>query len=893
MSKTKKLKIASLITWAVLLVGLIVLLPNSLTWNNRYSQQLPTDTSTNKKQQRTSATIVYTNPNGSLTSKQKKAIQDTQEKLQANKKFLGIQTIESANDSNASHRLNSADKSTELTILHFKNKQSQFHILIPQVYSLVHTPGVTTYVTGNDVLQVARAQAIQTATKIMIGICCVLILISIGLIFRSVIASLITLLLSGITYLTSLSVAASAAHFFNAPYTAQTDLIMAFISFGILPIVIAVFYRSYSNHFETLQSADPLYKRSWLPSLITIVPLIITGSALLLAKNETLSSLWIIGVSLGLGWLIFYTLMPALTEFLEDLFFWPGSARKLSTTVNFWHFNTTLGNKHAILTLVGIFIVICAGLFIKTQPLNWSSSTDTPFSSQAKTGANVVSSHYPTGKLSPITISLTNQSAITTTQDLAVINQLTQKLKSVPNVAAVFSVVQPAGTPLSSLYVNQQLKLITSQLSAANLNLTKTQTSLKNSQKQLKSLKLSSTLKTLSESLTNLDAIGSQSLQVSEQASDLASDITTIEDQQTSLTNLLNSRSLSQGSKNTRQVLTALKTHNRNLLSDLKTLHHNIKVISSNNSVIADNISQVEDDQQTVNDDFQDAETAIENTKTALSKDSKNVEIAQQNLAADNSYLTGLSKSGIVSTLYMTAADLKTAPMKNALNQFNLNKNKTTTISIVLNKEPSSNSGVKTLKQLKTTTNSTLQGTSLSKSNLAYSGETVSVTNQKQALKHDVTHLLPWLIGFLIIYLLAISQSLFAIYASGTLLVAFGGSFRLINLLSTSLLKESLLADVPMLAGILFTYVNLALIIPIILRTARSSTTQYLNAMNSFDKILGFIGLLSLIPLLALGFTQLLSFIQIALVLFVAEVIWLFLFPLGISAALHVTYDKV
>ena len=89
--------------------------------------------------------------------------------------------------------------------------------------------------------------------------------------------------------------------------------------------------------------------------------------------------------------------MPALTEFLEDLFFWPGSARKLSTTVNFWHFNTTLGNKHAILTLVGIFIVICAGLFIKTQPLNWSSSTDTPFSSQAKTGANVVSSHYPTG----------------------------------------------------------------------------------------------------------------------------------------------------------------------------------------------------------------------------------------------------------------------------------------------------------------------------------------------------------------------------------------------------------------------------------------------------------------------------------------------------------------
>ncbi|WP_439001770.1 MMPL family transporter [Pediococcus damnosus] len=891
MTKTKKLKITSLISWAIILIGLIILLPNSLTWNNRYSQQLPADTSTSR--QAPEATIVYTNPNGALSSKQKKAIQGSEEKLNANKKFLGVQAIESGNDSNAAHRLDSQDKSTELTVLRFKKNQNQFHILIPQIYSLVHTKGITTYVTGNDVLQVARAQVIQTATKIMIGICSVLFVVAIGIIFRSILAPLIALLLSGITYLASLSIATSAAHFLNSPYTAQTDLVLAIISFGIFPIVIAIFYRFYSNHFDDLQAVNDFYKTSWLPSLITVIPLIITGSALLLARNELLRSLWVVAVTLILGWLVFYTLMPALISFIDDLFFWPGSARKFSSSISFWHFNTTVGNKYPIITMVGIFIIIGSGLLIKSKPLNWSVAKDTPFSSQAKIGANVITSHYATGRVAPITISLTDKTAVTNTQDLAIINQLTQKLKSVSNVAAVYSVAQPAGTPLSNLYVNQQLQTITNQLAAANLNLTETQNSLKTSEKKLKNLKLSSTLKDLSASIKNLNAIGSQSSQVASQADNLTSDIATIEEQQVSIDNLLNSRSLTQGSKAMRQVLTSLKAHNRNLLSDLKTLHHNVKVVSSNNAVIAENISQVEEDQQTVSDDFKDANAAIQSTKTALTKDSKNVTIAQQNLATDRNYLNELSKSGIVSTLYMTGADLKTAPIKNALNQFNQAKNKTTTISIILNKNPSSTAGMATLKQLDTTTRSTLQGTSLAKSKVTYAGETVLVTNQKQAFKHDVTHLLPWLLGFLILYLFVMSRSLFAIYASVTLFAAYWLGYRLINLLSASLLKESMLADVPMVSGILFICVNLALIIPIILQTARSSTSQYLNAISSFDKVLGLIGILSLIPLLALGFTQLLSFIQIALVFLIAEIIWAFVFPLGISSALHITYDEI
>lgn len=49
---------------------------------------------------------------------------------------------------------------------------------------------------------------------------------------------------------------------------------------------------------------------------------------------------------------------------------------------------------------------------------------------------------------------------------------------------------------------------------------------------------------------------------------------------------------------------------------------------------------------------------------------------------------------------------------------------------------------------------------------------------------------------------------------------------------------------------------------------------------------------MTLIPLLALGFTQLLSFIQIALIVFISQLVWGLLFPIGITAALHLSYDK-
>lgn len=885
MQKKNTLQIASLITWFILLVGMIILLPNSLSWNSSFSQQLPTKDAP-------SATIVYTNSNGTLSTKQRKAIQENQKKLKANQKFLGLKSIEAGNDSNAAHRLNSTDKSTELSILHFKESQKQFHILIPQIYSLIQTTGVHAYITGNDVLQIARVQATQAANKLVIVISCILVVLILGLIFRSVLVPLITLLLSGIIYLSSFSIATLATRFLSMPYTAYTNTIILVVSFGLFPIAATVFYRFYCDHYENQNAVRKSYWDSWLPTLLSIVPIIALSSLLLLARNTTLRSLWILSVSITLVWIAFYTLMPAFTEFLDDLFFWPGNGTSLNPSFSFWHSSAILGKKRSLISLISIFILVLLVSLIKMTPLNWSSVVNTPFLSQAKVGASVITSHYPVGKVSPITITLTNKQPITTTKNMATLNQLTQKLKANKNVANVYSVAQPSGISLTNLYVNKQLASVTSQLSAANLNLTNTQKSLKKSQKQLKNLNLTSALKQLSKNATNLSKIQSQSSQVANQADELTTDITTMQSQQAEIDRAIRSGKTSRNSTGIQRALSSLSTHNKNLISDLKTLRHNIGVVSSNNNVIADNISQVEDDQQSVTDDFDKVQSVLKTTGVALTKDSKNVQIAQQNLIGEQSYLDNLSKSGILNVLYMTSVDLRTDPMKNALSQFNESNNKETTISVVLNKTTASIKATSTLKQVQQLTNATLSGTSLSKSFLHYSGETVDVAKQQQALNHDLTHLVPWLIGLVILYLLIISQSLFAIYASISLLITFWGGLQLTNWFSNLLLKTPLLADVPIISGLIVSCLSLGILIPIILRTTRATTDNYLSAINFFDPLLILIGIMTLIPLLALGFTQLLSFIQIALIVFISQLVWGLLFPIGITAALHLSYDK-
>lgn len=885
MQKKNTIQIISITTWFILLVGMILLLPNTLNWNATYSQQLPAN-------QVSSATVVYTNPNGPLTSHQKKAIQKSQKKLAANKKFIGFKTIETTNDANAANRLNSADKSTQLSVLTFKKSQSQFHVLIPQLYNLVQVSGVKTYVTGNSILQIARAQATQAANKAIIIVSCLFMAVCLGLLFRAILAPLLALLLSGIVYLTSFSITTAAARFWGLTYSAYTNTLMTVVSFAIFPVAIGIFYYFYSKSDMRPGTAKSLYQNSWLPTLLGIIPMIVIGGCLLLSQSLVLRSMWGIAVVSAFSWVIFYTLMPAITEFLGDLLFWPSYQGYPNVPAGFWRFNTQFGKQRSALTLAGIFIFIFLISFLGLGHLNWSNQADIPFSSQAKIGATVIDSHYPLGKTSPTTLTLTAKQPVTSTQNMAILNELTQKLKSDKQVANVYSLAQPGGTAMSQLYVDQQLQTITTQLTAANLNLTNTQKSLKSSQKQLKDLKLAAALKQLLKNTDNLNKIGTQSSEIADQAQDLTNDIDTIDAQQSELSRLISSSNNSRRSATYRRALTSLKNHSEALSNDLQTLRHNIGIVSSNNQIITDNISQVQADQQTVLDDFQTASTALKDTQKALTKDSKNVQIAQQNLTNDQRYLDGLSHSGILNTLYVTAPDLKTSPMKNALTAFNQSKNKVTTVQIILKDSAASDSAAKTLNRLRALTQSSLAGTQLKTSSVDFTGQTAFTSHQKQAFSHDMHHLVLWLSICLILYLLFVSQSLFAIYTSFSIVLAFVAGLQLTHGLSSLWLKTDLLMDSPVISGVLFIGITVLLTIILISRTSRTTTENYQKALTSFGRVTTLMSLLGIGLLLALSFTQLLSFIQVAFTLLFALLIWGIFFPAGIIAALHLTYDK-
>ncbi|WP_412989758.1 MMPL family transporter [Pediococcus siamensis] len=880
MQRNNTLQMTSLATWLILLIGMVVMLPTTLNWNATYSQQLPT-------KKAATATIVYTNPNGPLTAKQQKAIKTNENKLAANQKFLGFRSLESGNDTNAKHRLNSADKSTELSILHFKKSQSQFHILIPQLYNLAQTAGVKTYITGSDVLTVARAQSVQAANKLAIIISCILSALILGGIFRSFVAPLIALLLSGISYLVSFSGILLATRFLQTPYSSYSNTGLIVVCFGLFPIAIGLFYQALGRQQRAYaRRAAQFYRETWLISCLSLLPVILISFMGLLAHNLLLSSLWGFGVALVSSWLVFYTLMPALTAFLDDLLFWPENRFQPRFHGRLWESIAHLGRRHAAIGLVCLFLLLGASLLLVRPTLNSATDADVSFSSQAKTGNAAIASHYPNGKSAPITLKLTAKKPLTAAQRLAVIDQLTKKLKAVPRVANVYSLTQPGGTALTQLYVNHQLQTQASQLSAANLNLANTQKSLKKSRLQLSKLKLSASLKQLSKNDSNLTKIQTQNSQVASQASALTTDIETIEAQETDITQLLGA------SRSTKRIAAALTMHQKKLVHDLKVLRENIQVISSNNDVIAENISQVETDQQAVLSDFKAANSALKATKTALTQDSKNVQTAQQNLASDRRYLDDLSKSGVVNTLYMTDNDLKTGPMKSALRQFNQQKNKTTTFVIVLNTAPATRAAQTTLSQLQSVTDATLSTTTLAHSQTQFDGETVQVSKQRHRFSQDIKWLLPIMLLIVGLYLFILARSLFSLYVSFGLFISATVGLILANWLSQILFKSALLVPVPLLATLIFLTIGFLMGTPLVLQVNPAVAKSLQTTLTTFDPRLTLGSLFSLILLLSLSFTEALSFIQLALSVLIMLVICGICLPFGLTTASQLTYRK-
>lgn len=479
----------ALLAWVLILIISVVALPNVNQLTRSHSQiTLPKSTQSQIAQtiqqkhwghhvnNTYQVVAVFNNGDRKMSAKDQQNVQKTVDHLQKHKGKYGIKAILGPNDNAATRKqLISKDKTTELVQLNISKKHGTLQQINNQLSSAVKTNGVKTYITGADILNDDFSGAVQEGIKKTEVISVIFIFVVLLIVFRSPITPLISLLMVGISFLTSFSIVTNLVDKFNFPFSNFTQVFMIIVLFGIGTDYNILLYNHFKENLgkgmEKWEATRDAQHKAGRTILYSGSSLLIGFTSLGLARFSVYQSA--VGVAVGVAVLliVLLTLNPFFMAVLGKKMFWPDKRFTGESNSKIWHRMADNSVHHPIVSLILVFIILLPiGLSYKNH-LNYNDADEISNSTPSKKGFNVVEDHFSKGTAEPVTVYIKSNHRLDNEKDLLLIDRLTSQLKGSKDVKTVTSVTQPAGSKVNQLYVNNQLKQLTGQLGTAQSSL--------------------------------------------------------------------------------------------------------------------------------------------------------------------------------------------------------------------------------------------------------------------------------------------------------------------------------------------------------------------------------------------------------------------------------------
>lgn len=763
-------RIFALVFWLVVVFAAIVTLPNVNTIIQYDGQPQLANTSQPVKATQIqnnwgrnidgtyTVNAVFNNPAGKLTNKQQAAINKTTSALQKKASYYGIQKITTlTNTPTSKPQLLSKDKSTEIVQLAVSHNQGPVRAIAKQLETQISTIGLETYVTSPEIISDAANEHISSFTLIVILMTLLVALIAMGILFASIIAPIITFLAILISYITTLSLATNLAYRWNFAYSEYTPI---FLLLGITLFTLLTsfwFFRELrdlvDDGVESQEATSTVVRSLGYRVLISTLSLTLAFGSLVLFNFSSIRAYALLGVGFAITGVASITLIPVFTGMLGSSLFWPKKTRPQLTDHKLWFHLARFGLWQPWIAI--IVVLYFAGAFAfggNHQQLAYSNAQDIP-NNQAVQGARILSAHFGQGKSTPVTLYIQNNQRLDNQDQLYQLDNLTKKLRAQPGVAAVTSVTQPGGQPVTQYYVANQLDGLNTSLSGAINQLTTVRNDLKTDQSDLKQKTLNAEVKRLNKLTTKTNKLMSNSSTLESAIQSAQSTATTS----------------GTASKKARQYVKRLNQVNSELndaLSTLNTLSSNISTTSGDTSTAYSNLSSYKENIKTVN--------------ASLKRSQKQVKQLSKSLNQMYTYLGGLQTSEAAKSLYLTPTQLASGEFQQALVNFTDKQVKATTLTITLKQEPNAKTTAKTLADLKQVATSQLRGTSLKNAKLTFSGQPVVTATIQRQYQHDIVRVLLLVFGITLVLLIVFSRSVLqAIYWFLTFLASAAASYQL------------------------------------------------------------------------------------------------------------------
>lgn len=789
-------RIFALVFWLVVVFAAIVTLPNVNTIIQYDGQPQLANTSQPVKATQIrdnwgrnldgtyTVNAVFNNPGGKLTNKQQAAINKTTSALQKKADYYGIRKITTLiNTPTSKPQLLSKDHSTEIVQLSVSHNQGPVRSIAKQLEGQITTAGLNTYVTSPEIISDAANEHISSYTLIVILMTLLIALVAMGILFTSIIAPIITFLAILISYISTLSLATNLAYHWNFAYSEYTPIFLL-LGIGLFTLLTSFwFFRELRNlvddGVESQQATTQVIHDLGYRILISTLSLTLAFGSLMLFNFSTIRAVGLLGIGFAITGIASVTLIPVFAGMLGTSLFWPKKTRPQLKDHRLWFHLTRFGLWQPWIAILVVLYFAGATAWGGHHTLNYNNAQDIP-NNQAVQGARVLSAHFGQGKATPVTLYLQNSQRLDNQDQLYQLDNLTKKLRAQPGVAAVTSVTQPGGQPITQYYVANQLNGLNTRLSGVISQLSAISKTLKTNQSDLKQKQLSREVKRLNQLSTKANKLVGQS-------DSLQSAIQAAQSRSTT------SGSASKTAKRYVQQLNAVNNQLTTALSTLSSLSSSISGTSTDTGTAYSNLSSYQQDVKTVN--------------ASLKKTQKQVKTLSSSLNQMYTYLGGLQTSEAAKNLYLTPTQLASGDFQQSLVNFTDAKVKATYLTITLKQEPNARTTAKTLASLKQVATSQLRGTSLKNAQLTFSGQPVVAATIQKQYQHDLIRVLFLVFGITLLLLILFSRSILqASYWFLTFLASAAASYQLTHVLMTWLTGNNQFNwQVPLLAFVPIT----------------------------------------------------------------------------------------
>ncbi|MCH5462322.1 MMPL family transporter [Lactobacillus sp. LC28-10] len=769
-------RIFSLLFWLIAIFAAIVMMPNTSDMIQSKGQpQLANDSQpmVARSMQSTwgrnisgtsQVTVVFSNPNGKLTTTQQSNIDKTVQRLTEKQKTYGIQSIQTmTTNPTAKSQFYSKDGSTETIQLALAQNQGDSRVLAKQLRSQIRTAGLSTYLTSPELVNDAANENISHVTTFAAILGFILSLLIIGVIFKSLIAPLISTLSMLMMYAVSLSLVNNLASHTSFPYSEYLPLLTLLLTLILGTLGFYYLFNAFKENAAAGQ--DPAEAtthsvhaiRNFLLILgCTLTILFASFYAFSFSTIRAMSSLAIVTIVTIIG---LYTIAPIFMQLLGERFFWP--AADLPTRPHrFWNWMASFGLWQPFVAIIAVLYVVGPFAILYRDNLNFSAAKTVAPNNEAISGMRVLNAHFGEGKATPVTIYVRSKDRVDNEKALLQLDNLTTKLKSMPGVAGVTSLTQPNGQPMNQYYVNTQLNQMNTSLRGATDQLSTLQSDLKSNRSDLSQVKLS-------ESADKLDSLVSKT-------TTLADDTSTVRSQ---VSQVAGRASVSQSSSASKRV--------RNYQRLLNLVSNQLQTVASNMRVLNDEATTAGNDGQAVQSSVSDYASQVSSVQSSLKKTTTSLNGLIKSYNSIYSYLSALQASDAAKTYYITPEQLTSMQFQQSLASNTSQDYKTTQLQIYLKNSASSHNNAATIQQLQSEVKTQLQGTALSNAKIAYTGQPVVQNTVEHAIKTNAGWLLLTIgiITFLIIAILS-GSVLQPIYWLTSLALAVMGGVQLAELTS-------------------------------------------------------------------------------------------------------------